>query len=98
VLGPFPLERLTLRFMIGVGRLPCLGPQVPNEARDPLGNRGHRGENCLERESGTERKSGSGKAGQVKSGTGKKRDRYDIDQKRESGKRDRKRKAGQVRY
>ena len=31
MLGPFPLERLTLRLMDGVGHLPRLGPQMPDE-------------------------------------------------------------------
>ena len=47
MLGPFPLERLTLRIKDGVGRLPCLGPQLLNEVRDPLGDRGHRGQDGL---------------------------------------------------
>jgi len=47
MLGPFPLERLALRLMDAIGRLPGLGPQVPNEARDPSGIAGTVGKDGL---------------------------------------------------
>ena len=50
MLSPLPLERLTLRIKDGVGRLPCLGPQVPNEVREtPSGIAGTVGTTTLAR-------------------------------------------------
>src|SRR5512135_1559649 len=46
LLGPFPLELLTLWLVDGVGRFPGFGPQVLNEVKDPLGDGRHRRQDC----------------------------------------------------